>query len=121
MKMLSYKCPKCKELDLLEPQTMGSEAACKGCQSSFIVPVKRQSELIEVIDDWDDDEEDEPKPKQKQKTTTMRMALPKGLGSMETKVTQRTADGMAQTFLGGLLALAGVFVAVFLGRRGRGA
>lgn len=57
------------------------------------------------------DEDDNPS------TVDVFVTGPKGLATMKTKVTQKTADNMATTFLGGMLVAVGaVLMAIILGR-----
>jgi hypothetical protein len=55
--------------------------------------------------------------RQEQATVPLKIALPENLGSMETTVSQDTADNVAKVVTGGFLVVLGIAVAAFFGIR----
>jgi DNA-directed RNA polymerase subunit RPC12/RpoP len=109
-----FKCRDCDKRLRGYKDEIGDEIECPRCQSLVFVPPRstcppplpKRSAVPWVIPVTQDQEDS--------KTVDVNVGLPQ-VGSLKTKVTQKTADSMASTFLGGILVAMGVLLTSFLG------
>ena len=95
---IEFGCPSCRRRLRTPAEFAGKPSCCPMCQSAITVPM---ASLPEVSNN----------------SVPMGIRLPNNLGGLETTVSRKTADGMAQTMLGGLLVVVGVIICGMFGIR----
>ncbi|QEL18778.1 hypothetical protein [Limnoglobus roseus] len=107
---IKFNCAGCQRPIRVEDDMGGLEFPCRKCGVVMVIPEK-SGMTPEIVSEA---------PTPKKKTVSMSMSMPRGLGAMKTEVSQKTADSMASTFLGGLLAVVGaIIMGMFMRRGGR--
>lgn len=115
MQMIKFKCPGCASRYETAERYSGEIWECPRCDGILEVPKVPSPALPAPL---------APKPvrrkrRKKQAVVPIGLKMPHGLGGMQAKVTQGTANTMAKTFLGGILVAIGVALAALVGGKGK--
>jgi len=117
---LRFRCPTCKQILQAPPEGAGRRVRCPRCKTALFIPAAIIQEApvpayvspppapVMVVPPRAEAPAPEP-------TVPMNIAIPGSGISVGTQVTQKTANGMAKTVLGGALVAAGVLLAAWLG------
>jgi len=102
---IRWSCWECNKKLKAPKREIGDPIECPGCYARQTVPARstRPPRLPMAMAAPEDGG-----------TVPVNLGLPK-LGSLQTKVTQKTADNMASSFLGGILVAIGVILAGMIG------
>ena len=110
--LIKFRCDECDAGLKTGTQQGGKPFRCPRCEAPGTVPMTRalvpvpKAHVVPLP----------PRAKKRKKAgVPVRLRLPGELGGMQARVTQKTADSMATTMLGGILVAIGVALAAFFG------
>ena len=109
--VIRFPCPACNRQLTIKAPLRERQSKCPACSTPLLipamapVPVVIPREHIPFVLPADYPEA----------TVPVNLGMPRGMGSLQTKVTQKTADHMASTWLGGVLVVIGVVIAAMFG------
>lgn len=119
VQLIEYACPTCKADFGTYPEKAGTGTNCIYCKTDFMIPVGLHPKEVSVSLAPHHREVSPQEAVVVPNNVPLRMILPNGLGGLDVPVSQKTANSIAQTFLGGLLVAIGVALAAMIGIRKR--
>lgn len=123
--LVRFQCPNCSRRLNTPATARGQTCRCPRCTTRMIVPTQSRALAVPpplvVYPAPAPIPTKRPKPilpaKRPQPTVPFKIGFPKAVGSVETTVSQGTANSVIKTVVGGFLVAVGVVLAVLLGVR----
>jgi hypothetical protein len=110
---IRFLCPSCSKRLKVRGALSGGRCMCPACVNLIKVPLTGGSLIVRPTAPAPAP----PTPPADEQLVPVEITLPRKMGGMRAMVSRKDAGMMAQTLIGGLVALAGVLLCAFFGLR----